>query len=159
MTKFHCNCGATITGTKRDIATHLSECATIRENAERAEATRQPRKAKTKSGFHLNQIVQIITNWRTEQPDGRIGTICKIRRAYHGVGGSDVSTALEIEVNLGNGQWHKTFPKYLKAIEVCRECGRPMKLQDGLCFDCWRYQEGVSIDYRSQDQRHLDTLS
>jgi hypothetical protein len=43
MTEFHCNCGATITGTKRDVATHLAGCATIRANTEQAEAARQER--------------------------------------------------------------------------------------------------------------------
>jgi hypothetical protein len=34
MSTFHCNCGVTITGTKRDIAAHLAECITIRTRAQ-----------------------------------------------------------------------------------------------------------------------------
>ncbi len=54
--------------------------------------------------------------------------------------------------------------------KACKECGRttepdwagiyrPIKLQDGICFNCWQMQEDVTLDYRSDLQRHLDELA
>jgi len=53
--------------------------------------------------------------------------------------------------------------------QSCRICGetseqflgifRPIELQDGVCFNCWRYQENIPLDYRDPLQRYLDTLA
>ena len=54
--------------------------------------------------------------------------------------------------------------------QACKECGRttepdllggyrPIELEDGICFLCWQMQEGITMDYRSDLQRHLDELA